>query len=114
MGKTGAYLQFLRILSRMLIRLLEVDVYDEEEVEEQGEISLADLSACFSPSKDELHPFVLSTITETAEVTASVNTQWPDIEEIRKLPFDPYPWDPKFRGASPVYTCKMPKNFKGQ
>lgn len=83
-GKTGAYLQFLRILSRMLIRLLEVDVYDEEEVEEQ----------------------------ETAEVTASVNTQWPDIEEIRKLPFDPYPRDPKFRGASPVYTYKMPKSLK--
>ena len=35
MGKTGAYLQFLRILFRMLIRLLEVDVYDEEEVEEE-------------------------------------------------------------------------------
>lgn len=34
-GKTGAYLQFLRILFRMLIRLLEVDVYDEEEVEEE-------------------------------------------------------------------------------
>lgn len=34
MGKTGAYLQFLRILFRMLIRLLEVDVYDEEELEE--------------------------------------------------------------------------------
>lgn len=37
MGKTGAYLQFLRILYRMLIRLLEVDVYDEEEEEEEGE-----------------------------------------------------------------------------
>lgn len=36
-GKTGAYLQFLRILFRMLIRLLEVDVYDEEEEEEEGE-----------------------------------------------------------------------------
>jgi len=31
-GKTGSYLQFLRILFRMLIRLLEVDVYDEEEI----------------------------------------------------------------------------------
>lgn len=36
MGKTGAYLQFLRILFRMLIRLLEVDVYDEEEELEEG------------------------------------------------------------------------------
>lgn len=40
MGKTGAYLQFLRILYRMLIRLLEVDVYDEEEVEEEGKAQL--------------------------------------------------------------------------
>lgn len=32
MGKTGAYLQFLSVLSRMLIRLTEVDVYDEEEI----------------------------------------------------------------------------------
>lgn len=31
-GKTGAYLHFLSILSRMLIRLTEVDVYDEEEI----------------------------------------------------------------------------------
>lgn len=38
MGKTGAYLQLLRLLHRMLIRLLEVDVYDEEEEhEEDGE-----------------------------------------------------------------------------
>ncbi|KAF7664564.1 hypothetical protein LDENG_00172890 [Lucifuga dentata] len=78
-GKTGAYLQFLRILFRMLIRLLEVDVYDEEEEEE-----------------------------ETSMVTTPVNTQWPDIEEIRKLPFDPFPRDPKFRKASPVYSDKMP------
>ncbi|TMS09882.1 GREB1-like protein [Larimichthys crocea] len=82
-GKTGAYLQFLRILFRMLIRLLEVDVYDEEEEEE-----------------------------ETSEVTTPVNTQWPDIEEVRKLPFDPYPRDPKFRKASPVYADKMPKCLK--
>ncbi|CAJ1072494.1 GREB1-like protein isoform X1 [Xyrichtys novacula] len=80
-GKTGAYLQFLRILFRMLIRLLEVDVYNEEEEEEE----------------------------ETSEVTTANNTQWPDIEELRKLTFDPYPRDPKFRNASPVYTDKMPK-----
>ncbi|XP_056912701.1 GREB1-like protein isoform X2 [Takifugu flavidus] len=83
-GKTGAYLQFLRILFRMLIRLLEVDVYDEEEEEEE----------------------------EPSEVTAPVNTQWPDIEEIRKLPFDPNPKDPKFRKISPVYTERMLKVTK--
>uniref|UniRef100_A0A8C9SW27 Growth regulating estrogen receptor binding 1 n=1 Tax=Scleropages formosus TaxID=113540 RepID=A0A8C9SW27_SCLFO len=31
-GKTGAYLRFLGILSRMLIRLMEVDVYDEDDI----------------------------------------------------------------------------------
>uniref|UniRef100_A0A3B3XTP2 GREB1-like protein n=1 Tax=Poecilia mexicana TaxID=48701 RepID=A0A3B3XTP2_9TELE len=85
-GKTGAYLQFLRILFRMLIRLLEVDVYDDEEDEEA----------------------------ETTDATTPANTQWPDIEDIRKLPFDPNPRDPKFRKASPVYSDKMPKLFKGQ
>uniref|UniRef100_A0A665UWP9 GREB1-like protein n=1 Tax=Echeneis naucrates TaxID=173247 RepID=A0A665UWP9_ECHNA len=76
-GKTGAYLQFLRLLFRMLIRLLEVDVYDEEEEEEE-----------------------------------EANAKWPDIEEIRKLPFDSYPRDPKFRKASPVYSDKMPKSVR--
>lgn len=51
---------------------------------------------------------------ETSDVTTPVNTQWPDIEEIRKLPFDPYPRDPKFRNASAVYSEKMPKCLKGQ
>uniref|UniRef100_A0A8C1JSZ1 GREB1-like protein n=1 Tax=Cyprinus carpio TaxID=7962 RepID=A0A8C1JSZ1_CYPCA len=73
-GKTGAYLQFLRILFRMLIRLLEVDVYDEEELEDGKK-------AIF----------------------------WPDVEDVRKLPFDLYPHDPKFRYASPVYADRMPK-----
>ncbi|XP_070397746.1 GREB1-like protein isoform X4 [Nothobranchius furzeri] len=84
-GKTGAYLQFLRILFRMLIRLLEVDVYDEEEDGEE----------------------------ETSDVTAPVHSQWPDIEEVRKLPFDPSPRDPKFKKASPVYCDKMPKSSGG-
>ncbi|KAM3866398.1 GREB1-like protein [Diretmus argenteus] len=84
-GKTGAYLQFLRILFRMLIRLLEVDVYDEDEVEVEE---------------------------ETSEAPTPVSTQWPDIEEIRKLPFDPFPRDPEFRKASPVYTDTMPKCLK--
>uniref|UniRef100_A0A8C2HHW3 GREB1-like protein n=1 Tax=Cyprinus carpio TaxID=7962 RepID=A0A8C2HHW3_CYPCA len=79
-GKTGAYLQFLRILFRMLIRLLEVDVYDEEELEE-GE---------------------------------KVGPQWPDVEDIRILPFDLYPRDPKFRYASPVYADRMPKTLNGK
>ncbi|XP_055007667.1 GREB1-like protein isoform X1 [Boleophthalmus pectinirostris] len=80
-GKTGAYLQFLRILFKMLIRLLEVDVYDENEVEDEEEIP----------------------------VTIPGNRMWPDIEDIRKLSFDSFPHDPKFKKASPVYSEKMPK-----
>lgn len=81
-GKTGAYLQFLRILFKMLIRLLEVDVYDENEVEEE---------------EVETH------------VTSPGNTMWPDVEDIHKVVFDPFPRDPKFTKASPVYSEKMPK-----
>lgn len=60
------------------------------------------------------HLLICSSSPETSEVTTPVNTQWPDIEEVRKLPFDPYPRDPKFRKASPVYADKMPKCLKGQ
>lgn len=51
---------------------------------------------------------------ETSEATAPVNAQWPDIEEIRKLPFDLNPKDTKFRNTSPVYTERMRKVSKGQ
>lgn len=50
---------------------------------------------------------------ETSEVSTPINTQWPDIEEVRKLPFDPNPRDPKFKKASPIYSDKMPKCLKG-
>uniref|UniRef100_A0AAY4C4M3 GREB1-like protein n=1 Tax=Denticeps clupeoides TaxID=299321 RepID=A0AAY4C4M3_9TELE len=85
-GKTGAYLQFLRILFRMLIRLLEVDVYDEEEI------------------VDEL--------AQPPEGAPSSSIKWPDVEYIRKLPFDLYPRDYKFRNTSPVYAENMPMNTK--
>ncbi|KAL0966250.1 hypothetical protein UPYG_G00292930 [Umbra pygmaea] len=86
-GKTGAYLQFLRILFRMLIRLLEVDVYDEEELEQE--------------------------MTETSKDTPPASNQWPDIEEIQKMPLDLFPRDPAFRRASAVYTASMPNGLKG-
>ncbi|XP_062385890.1 GREB1-like protein isoform X1 [Sardina pilchardus] len=82
-GKTGAYLQFLRILFRMLIRLLEVDVYDEEDLEED--------------------------LAEPSDQTPTTVTRWPDVEEIRKMPFDPVPRDPKFRLSSPLHSKKMAK-----
>ncbi|MBN3321258.1 GRB1L protein, partial [Atractosteus spatula] len=86
-GKTGAYLQFLRILFRMLIRLLEVDVYDEEELEDD--------------------------VPDVSEFTQPATDQWPDVETIRKMPFDLLPRDPKFRHSSPVYTDKPNKSLQG-
>ncbi|XP_056377659.1 GREB1-like protein isoform X2 [Hyla sarda] len=80
-GKTGAYLQFLRILYRMLIRLLEVDVYDEQEID-------ADVV------KDE------------DQEPGTENELWPDIEAFCNLPFDITVHDPKYRHISPLYTGK--------
>ncbi|XP_054671832.1 GREB1-like protein isoform X5 [Grus americana] len=80
-GKTGSYLQFLRILFRMLIRLLEVDVYDEEEINANH--------------------------TENSEITQSSNDHWPDIEIFSKMSFDLNVHDPKYRTVSPVYTEQL-------
>lgn len=44
-GKTGAYLHFLGVLSRMLIRLMEVDIYDEEETNNSEYMS--NISCCY-------------------------------------------------------------------
>ncbi|XP_041044893.1 GREB1-like protein [Carcharodon carcharias] len=82
-GKTGAYLQFLRILFRMLIRLLEVDVYNEEEIDEE--------------------------MKEANEHTQGINAQWPDIELFSKMTFDLTVHDPKYRHISSVYSDKLPK-----
>ncbi|XP_048219075.1 GREB1-like protein isoform X2 [Perognathus longimembris pacificus] len=80
-GKTGSYLQFLRILFRMLIRLLEVDVYDEEEIN-------ADHS-------------------ESSDVSQSEGEPWPDLESFSKMPFDVSVHDPKYSVMSLVYTKKL-------
>ncbi|KAL7875448.1 hypothetical protein AOLI_G00104110 [Acnodon oligacanthus] len=86
-GKTGAYLQFLRILFRMLIRLLEVDVYDEEEIEED--------------------------VVEDPEAPVSSGLQWPDLEDIQKMTFDPCPRDAKFRRCSAVYSDRSVQRLTG-
>ncbi|KAG8571101.1 hypothetical protein GDO81_011524 [Engystomops pustulosus] len=78
-GKTGAYLQFLRILYRMLIRLLEVDVYDEEEINTDVE-------------------------KEEHQELRTEKELWPDIEVFSKVPFDINVHDPKYRHISPLYT----------
>uniref|UniRef100_A0A2R8ZHI4 GREB1 like retinoic acid receptor coactivator n=1 Tax=Pan paniscus TaxID=9597 RepID=A0A2R8ZHI4_PANPA len=80
-GKTGSYLQFLRILFRMLIRLLEVDVYDEEEINTDH--------------------------SESSEVSQSEAEPWPDIESFSKMPFDVSVHDPKYSLMSLVYTEKL-------
>ncbi|XP_054175122.1 GREB1-like protein isoform X18 [Homo sapiens] len=80
-GKTGSYLQFLRILFRMLIRLLEVDVYDEEEINTDHN--------------------------ESSEVSQSEGEPWPDIESFSKMPFDVSVHDPKYSLMSLVYTEKL-------
>nr|XP_025034989.1 protein GREB1 isoform X3 [Pelodiscus sinensis] len=78
-GKTGAYLQFLSILSRMLIRLTEVDVYDEEEIN----IKLQEESdQCYHQPGD----------------------MWPDFETFKKIPFDYTIHDPKYEDASLICT----------
>ncbi|XP_051880526.1 LOW QUALITY PROTEIN: protein GREB1 [Pristis pectinata] len=84
-GKTGAYLQFLNILSRMLIRLMEVDVYDEEEINLTKE-----------------HP-----VSQQEE-----SLLWPDLETFSKLLFDYTVHDPKYEDASPVYSRDL-ANDKG-
>ncbi|XP_045700496.1 protein GREB1 isoform X3 [Phyllostomus hastatus] len=74
-GKTGAYLQFLGILSRMLVRLTEVDVYDEEEI--------------------NIHPRE-----EPDWHYLQLSDPWPDLELFKKLPFDYIVHDPKYEDAS--------------
>ncbi|KAG2468773.1 GRB1L protein, partial [Polypterus senegalus] len=77
-GKTGAYLQFLGILSRMLIRLMEVDIYDEEEVN-------------LNVKQDNI---------QYHHSTA----RWPDYDIMKTMPFDYTVHDPKFEDASPIYS----------
>ncbi|XP_019376302.1 PREDICTED: protein GREB1 [Gavialis gangeticus] len=78
-GKTGAYLQFLSILSRMLIRLTEVDVYDEEEIN----INLKEESDQYYHQPGDV---------------------WPDLETFKKIPFDYTIHDPKYEDASLICT----------
>nr|XP_004665741.2 protein GREB1 [Jaculus jaculus] len=86
-GKTGAYLQFLSILSRMLIRLTEVDVYDEEEIN----TSLREES--------DWHYLPLT-------------DPWPDLELFQKMPFDYIIHDPKYEDASLI--CSHHQSIKSE
>ncbi|XP_041105607.1 protein GREB1 isoform X2 [Polyodon spathula] len=77
-GKTSAYLQFLGILSRMLIRLMEVDIYDEEEIN--------------------------LNVMEDSVQYHKPGAMWPDVAVFNRLPFDYTVHDPKYEDASPVYS----------
>ncbi|CAL8404689.1 unnamed protein product [Boreogadus saida] len=76
-GKTGAYLHFLGILSRMLIRLMEVDIYDEEDIHCSAHVEGV-----------QYHP---------------AGTPWPIPEVMRSMPFDYTVHDPKYDDVSNVY-----------
>ncbi|XP_062850620.1 GREB1-like protein isoform X2 [Trichomycterus rosablanca] len=87
-GKTGSYLQFLRIVFRMLIRLLEVDVYDEEELEEE-------------------------VVPDDLDVPVSSGLAWPDLEEMQKKTFNHNPRDPRFRRCSEVFSGRKQLSVSG-
>ncbi|XP_077568947.1 protein GREB1 [Stigmatopora nigra] len=76
-GKTGAYLHFLGILSRMLIRLMEVDIYNEDEIN----FNIQEDEVKYKPS----------------------NATWPDPDVMKTLPFDYTVHDPKYDDISLVY-----------
>lgn len=125
MGKTGAYLHFLGILSRMLIRLMEVDIYDEEDINcsqytsndgimtrrKTASVPPARWShsyACVGPSGPQV---------EGAQHHPS-SASWPSVDIMRAMPFDHSIHDPRYDDVSPVYSpgCKPSaegtKNFK--
>ncbi|XP_070556492.1 GREB1-like protein [Ptychodera flava] len=81
-GKTGAFLHFARVLSRMLIRLQEVEVYDEEEVNMEGSSSI-------------LQP------------PQSPTAKWPDFELISQMPFDAAIHQRKLILCSPICGTNM-------
>uniref|UniRef100_A0A8C5QRI5 Growth regulating estrogen receptor binding 1 n=1 Tax=Leptobrachium leishanense TaxID=445787 RepID=A0A8C5QRI5_9ANUR len=86
-GKTGAYLQFLSILSRMLIRLTEVDVYDEQEIN----ISVKD---------------------QTDLQFHQITEKWPNVEIMKKMNFDCTLHDPKYEDASVI--CSDVQNLSNE
>ncbi|XP_071964717.1 GREB1-like protein [Antedon mediterranea] len=77
-GKTGVYIHFARVLSRMLVRLQEVEVVDQEEINE-----------------------------ESAGQTTNVDTipeRWPEFEKLFQMPFDRRLHAGQLKGHSPVWS----------
>ncbi|XP_070971452.1 protein GREB1-like [Oncorhynchus clarkii lewisi] len=86
-GKTGAYLQFLGILSRMLIRLMEVDIYDEEDINFSGQLE-----------RVQCQPTCAS---------------WPVTDTLRGIPFDYTVHDPRYEDISTLYCPGYYPNTDG-
>uniref|UniRef100_A0A8C7SVM9 Growth regulating estrogen receptor binding 1 n=1 Tax=Oncorhynchus mykiss TaxID=8022 RepID=A0A8C7SVM9_ONCMY len=86
-GKTGAYLQFLGILSRMLIRLMEVDIYDEEDINFSGQLE-----------RVQCQPTCAS---------------WPVTDTLRGIPFDYRVHNPRYEDISTVYCPGYYPNTDG-
>ncbi|KAL2098575.1 hypothetical protein ACEWY4_005055 [Coilia grayii] len=86
-GKTGAYLQFLGILSRMLIRLMEVDIYDEEDINYSEKLPLV-----------QHH---------------QAGVSWPSMDIMRTMAFDYTIHDPKYEGISPIYSTEYTPSEEG-
>ncbi|KAB5562529.1 hypothetical protein PHYPO_G00018820 [Pangasianodon hypophthalmus] len=85
-GKTGAYLQFLGILSRMLIRLMEVDIFDEEDINCNCQSELV-----------KYHQSIAS---------------WPNADTLRGMPFDFTIHDPKYEDISSIYSPDFTPNVE--
>ncbi|XP_053523104.1 protein GREB1 isoform X4 [Artibeus jamaicensis] len=103
-GKTGAYLQFLSILSRMLVRLTEVDVYDEEEINIIRPGDSCSAGCCGHCVMLHTRSTELLQIHDLQEEPdwryLQLGDPWPDLELFKKLPFDYIIHDPKYEDAS--------------
>ncbi|KAM6942963.1 protein GREB1 [Xenentodon cancila] len=86
-GKTGAYLHFLGILSRMLIRLMEVDIFDEEDINYNAQAEGV-----------QYHPS---------------NAAWPSVEIMKTMPFDYTIHDAKYDDISSVYCPGFKTSAEG-
>ncbi|XP_076011605.1 protein GREB1 [Genypterus blacodes] len=86
-GKTGAYLHFLGILSRMLIRLMEVDIYDEEDINYSAQAEGV-----------QYHP---------------PGARWPNPDIMKTMPFDYTIHDPKYDDTSSVYCAGYKPSVEG-
>ncbi|XP_058255959.1 protein GREB1 [Hemibagrus wyckioides] len=85
-GKTGAYLQFLGILSRMLIRLMEVDIFDEEDINYNCQSEVV-----------KYH---------------QANASWPNADTLKGMPFDSTIHDPKYEDISAIYSPDFTLNVE--